>query len=115
MKQQVVIFLLSSDRSQVSTKTPAPFLGRSPEQLLLAPEVALTILLLPARGAVDCAGVFLAADTFCSKIVVGSFGLKIKMFILISTCTDCFAAHKFLFVIAPFVIPRVTIMKTYQF
>ena len=67
---QEVMSIIGCDRGKMTSHVPALLLSYSPEQLLLAPEVALTILLLPAKGAVGCAGVFLATDTFCSKIVV---------------------------------------------
>ena len=49
---QVVLDILRGNRGKMSTKAPAFLLSRSPEQLLLAPEVTLAILLLPRIGAV---------------------------------------------------------------
>ena len=48
---QVVLDILRGNRGKMSTKAPAFLLSRSPEQLLLAPEVTLVIPFLPGIGA----------------------------------------------------------------
>ena len=51
----------------MSTKASAPFLSLSPEQPLLAPEVAVAVPLLPAGAAVPCASTSLATFLFAVK------------------------------------------------
>ena len=53
--------ILRGNRGKVTTKASAFLLSCSPEQLLLAPVVALALSLLPARGALRHTFVCIAA------------------------------------------------------
>ena len=65
---QVVMYFLRCDRGKMTPQVSALLLSRPPEQLLLAPKVALAIHLLPASGALWCAFVCLACILMDLKV-----------------------------------------------
>ena len=67
MHVQVVMSIIGCDRGKMSSHVPAILLSFCPEHLLLAPEVAVAIPLLPAGAAVPCASTSLATFLFAVK------------------------------------------------